>query len=271
MTCDMTRGCVWHDSLLNVTWLIDTFDWVASCVNCVTDLQGTSPPDTYRHTSVHLARAMTYLWNYRYRWNDSWILVTRSCDMTCWYMWHVSVIRVTWLIDTCDMSRSYVWHDLWIHVTCLLHTYGILVDIRHGQVCPQYQLTAHTHTHTHTHTLSLSISLSVSLSLMHTHTHAHIHTHIYTYMNIGWLNHEITSTQASEQLANLRPYAYIHVYMYRLTKPRDYDDTNKVDGPRTLNQAPSFEGSGFRMYVCMWMCHVTCMNAHVWHDPIQRQ
>jgi len=31
--------------------------------------------------------------------------------MTHWHMWHVSFMRVTWLIYACDMSQLCVWHD----------------------------------------------------------------------------------------------------------------------------------------------------------------
>jgi len=262
---------MWHDSLIHSTELL--------LVSTVSRTCKVPPPPT--HIDAHQFTShvqwliyeiidtggMTrgFLWLAHVTWRVD------TCDMSQWYVWHDSLIRVTCLGDMCDMTYRYMCHDSCIPMSFLLTyvTHKCALNISWQPI--------HTRTHTHTHSLSLSLSLSLSHSCTHTHTHthtrthAHIHTHIYTYMNIGWRNHEITSTQASEQLANLRPYAYIHVYMYRLTKPRDYDDTNKVDGPRTLNQAPSFEGSGFRMYVCMWMCHVTCMNAHVWHDPIQRQ
>ena len=43
------------------------------------------------------------------------------CDMTHWYLWHDSLMSVSWLIDTCDMTHSYMWHDSFIYVTWLIH------------------------------------------------------------------------------------------------------------------------------------------------------
>ena len=60
-----------------------------------------------------------------YAWHDSFIRVTwliHTCDMTHSYVWHDSFIRVTWLIHTCDMTHSYMWHDSFIRVTWLIHT-----------------------------------------------------------------------------------------------------------------------------------------------------
>jgi len=34
------------------------------------------------------------------------------CDITHSFVWHDSIIRVTWLIHTCDITHSCLWHDL---------------------------------------------------------------------------------------------------------------------------------------------------------------
>jgi len=51
-------------------------------------------------------------------WHDSSICdMTHGlwiCDMTHSYVWHDSLICVTWLFHMCDMTHSYVWHDLLI-------------------------------------------------------------------------------------------------------------------------------------------------------------
>jgi len=48
------------------------------------------------------------------------------CDMTQSYVWHDSIICVTWLNHMCDMTQSCVWHDSFtlflIVVTRLSHT-----------------------------------------------------------------------------------------------------------------------------------------------------
>jgi len=59
-----------------------------------------------------------------YLWHDSLIRVTwlaHACDMTNSFVWHDSLICVTWLTQTCDMTHSCVWHDSLIRVTCVWH------------------------------------------------------------------------------------------------------------------------------------------------------
>jgi len=48
------------------------------------------------------------------RWhsNAHWAYVSHA------YVWHVSSIRVTWLIHTCDMTHPYVWHDSLTYRRC---------------------------------------------------------------------------------------------------------------------------------------------------------
>ena len=50
-------------------------------------------------------------------WRDSLICVTwlfHTCDMTHWYVWHDCFTCVTWLVDMCDTTHSYVRHDSFI-------------------------------------------------------------------------------------------------------------------------------------------------------------
>jgi len=53
------------------------------------------------------------------------------CGMTCWYVWHDSFIRVTWLLCMCDMTRVYC-------VTWLDHTW----DMTHWYVCHAWLICA---------------------------------------------------------------------------------------------------------------------------------
>jgi len=103
----------------------------------------------------------------------------------------------------------------------------------------------HAHTHTHIHTRTHIHSLTVSLSLSHTHTFAHTHTHACSHIHI---------------CMHLCIHIYISTdepckYIYSLTEPRDYHDANKIDGPRTFTQAPSFLGTGW-LYTDLKMHHV---------------
>jgi len=55
-----------------------------------------------------------------YVWHDSVICMTwliHVCDMTHTYVWHDSFICVTWNIHMCDMTHSSVWHDSFVQVT----------------------------------------------------------------------------------------------------------------------------------------------------------
>jgi len=118
LMCDMTHVYVWHDSFLDVTWLIQA----------IRPLQ---------HSFIYA----------------KWLIL--MCDMTDSYVWHDlfiymtwlilairplrhSFICATWLIHTCDMTHSdsttttalihlckvtdsHVWHDSFIYVTWLIH------------------------------------------------------------------------------------------------------------------------------------------------------
>jgi len=52
--------------------------------------------------------------SHSYVWHDSLLCVTwliYMCDMTHWYVWHDTCICVTWHMHMCDMTHWYVWHD----------------------------------------------------------------------------------------------------------------------------------------------------------------
>jgi len=84
-------------------------------------------------------------------WYESFIILRwriHMCDMTPWYVWHVSFICVTWLmrppilevlrlptcvtwlIHICDMSYLHVWHAALTWVPWLIHT----CDMTHSHV-----------------------------------------------------------------------------------------------------------------------------------------
>jgi len=112
---DMTHllaWCVWHDSSICGTWLMQMWD-------------------------------MTHL----LAWYNLFMCVTRLidiCDMTHSYVWHDSFMCVTWLIHMwdmthlltwynlfmCDATHSYVWHDLFMCVTWLIHMWDMTPSYR---------------------------------------------------------------------------------------------------------------------------------------------
>jgi len=82
---DMVSSYDWHDLFICVTWLIHKCDVTYSSM-CVT------------HSYVCHGSFM-------------------SRDMTHPYVWHY----VTWLVHVCDITHSYVWHDSVLCVTWLIH------------------------------------------------------------------------------------------------------------------------------------------------------
>ena len=76
-----------------------------------------------------LTRDMTY----SFVWHKSLICVTwlihnvtwpiHTCDMTHPYMWPDSLTHATWLIHVCDMTCSYMRRDSFICVTWLIHVW----------------------------------------------------------------------------------------------------------------------------------------------------
>jgi len=60
----------------------------------------------------------------KHDWNSkvSWLRKRGSRFSACWYVFHDSFIRVSWLIHMCDMTHSYVCRDSFICVTWLFRT-----------------------------------------------------------------------------------------------------------------------------------------------------
>ena len=94
---DMTHSCVWHDSVMSVTWLSHECDMTQSCVwhdsvMCVTCL-------------VMCVTRLSHVCDLTQScvWLDSVM-----CDTTDSCVWHE-----TWLIHACDMTHSCVWYDSW--------------------------------------------------------------------------------------------------------------------------------------------------------------
>jgi len=69
--------------------------------------------------------SLSHIWMSRlYVWHDSLIYVTwlvGMCDMTRWYGWHDSFICVTWLVDmfTMDFIVTYIGEYTWLHPKCI--------------------------------------------------------------------------------------------------------------------------------------------------------
>jgi len=92
------------------------------------------------------------------------------CHPICtWlYMWHDSLICVTWLTHMCDMTHSYVWHDSLICVTWLTH----MCDMTHPYVLRIIPLKPHCnilqHIATHCNTLQRTATHCNTLQLIST-------------------------------------------------------------------------------------------------------
>jgi len=114
--CGITRGDVWHDSLICVTWLIDVCEVTHWYVKWLIDM-----------------------------WSDSLICVTwliEMCDMTHWYVRRDSLM--------CDVTHwymwldSYVWHDSSLSWQQILRlrlsnhgnmTHSYTCNVTHSYVC----------------------------------------------------------------------------------------------------------------------------------------
>ena len=72
------------------------------------------------------------------------------CDMTHSYVWHDSLICVTWLIHMCDMTHSYAWQDSLICVTYLGVAYSCtsLIHSHELLTCHSFTVTLN-HSHTY--------------------------------------------------------------------------------------------------------------------------
>jgi len=91
-TCELTHWFVWRDSLICVTWLIHMCDMTQAA----------------RLLWKSVTRAGIYMFT-RKRLLDIWNVThlhVYMCDLTYSYVWHDSLICVTWLIDMCDMALA---------------------------------------------------------------------------------------------------------------------------------------------------------------------
>jgi len=91
LTCDhpvrRISYYVWHDSFLHVTWLVSRRDMTHSCVG----------PDLFFF--VPWERVLS-----------CWSVIVQ-CDMTHFYVWHDSLLYVTWLIPMCNMTHFCGCHE----------------------------------------------------------------------------------------------------------------------------------------------------------------
>ena len=116
--CDMFHACVEHDSFTCVTWLIYLCDMTHSSV---------------WHDSSICGKVLLYMCDitHSHVWHNSflvchdspWSHVTflpppkRAPPPTIKNVWRNSCMCVTWLLHVCDMTHLYVWHDSIIRVT----------------------------------------------------------------------------------------------------------------------------------------------------------
>ena len=128
--CDKTHSYVWHDTFICVTWLIHMCDvshsyvWHSSRtrVTCMVHVCDMSHAHVrfildsficgtwFIHMCVTWSRINTFAMMRSYVGHDSIFTCEMiMCDMTHSYVWHVSLICMTWLIHMYDMTHSYVW------------------------------------------------------------------------------------------------------------------------------------------------------------------
>ena len=102
---DTMFAYVRHDMFICVAWLIRTCDMTLSCVT-------EFPPTWKRSICVCVTwLILTYTPDSRWLRNKRRLvcvtqLITHICDMTRLYVWHDSVVRVTWLVYESPSSRQ---------------------------------------------------------------------------------------------------------------------------------------------------------------------
>jgi len=104
--------CVWHDSLIHVTWLIHLWNTADMTYICVWH----DASYVRHHVWIKILRISLFFiricyMTHSYAWHHSIIIVTcHMCDMTYWYMWHDSSM-CEWIIHVYDLTHFSVWHD----------------------------------------------------------------------------------------------------------------------------------------------------------------
>jgi len=94
----VTTHSMWHDSWMDVTWLIPIYDMTHWCM-------WVTPS---------------------YRWHKSFMYVSDS------------FIYMTWRSQVCEMTHSYMWHDSYMYVTWLIHIYDMThwcMCCTHAYIC----------------------------------------------------------------------------------------------------------------------------------------
>jgi len=132
-TCNMTISNVWHDPLINVTWLMHTCDMTHSCVwhepaihvispiyrYGMTLIERTPPPRggflftvfPYQEPCVRGPPSKNLVQILRGGGSYTRFLIIRQeavYSYPTWLMWHDSFMCVTWLIHVCDMTQPYI-------------------------------------------------------------------------------------------------------------------------------------------------------------------
>jgi len=110
-TCDITQSYMRHDSVIRVTWLNDTCDMTQSyiCHDAPHYHILLCAPMTPNFTSLTCDNPHSYVWH------DSLMCVTWLTRHARWWhptsprecVWHDSIIHVTWLNHTCDMMHYF--------------------------------------------------------------------------------------------------------------------------------------------------------------------
>ena len=102
--------CVRTDLFSLTRWPWDRDAPSFACIRCSCAPLSSRPTWMYVCMYIHMT--------HQYLWHDSLVGVTwliRTCDMT-----HLYVI---WFLCICDMTHSYVWHDAPAYVTWLIHVW----------------------------------------------------------------------------------------------------------------------------------------------------
>jgi len=225
------------------------------------------------------------------------------CDMTHSYMWHDSLMHVTWLIDTCNMTyghpplvfrctlrdtcvcdmcamtHPYLRHDSWIHVTWLIHTR----DMTHGYSALGFGCTLRDTRvicvwcvwHVMPHVMSRVTCMNESCPTSHIWT-GHVTCHIYQRV----VSHvQMSHVTCMDESCHMYEWVMPHVWMSHVTSRRTLVLKTCWSGWESPHMHEWVKSHVWMRHVTciheprhmctwttshVWMSHVTCMNES-WH------
>jgi len=125
---DSLHAYVWRDLFICGSWLfyvwrdcIHTQLLIDMCdtLTCVTHTRDMTLSYVWHVSFMRVTWLITYVCH---GWFMSVTWFINVCDMAHWCVWRDAMVVVSWLIHPCDVTHAYVCHDSFICATWLIHT-----------------------------------------------------------------------------------------------------------------------------------------------------